>query len=298
MRTHPLGILCVDKSLEETFTQAAELSSVTHADSRCIVACCISCAIIRGILRGELLKESQIDEIVDEAYGWTIDWLQSEHGQKKYSEILEGVDEPNEKTPPPLDREELLRHTQAGNLEALELDHAQTMGYVYKCLGSALWTLRCAMRETEGISLPNQTVVSRETIFENLITDLVMQGGDADTNACAAGALLGCLLGFDALPRHWRNGLRDRDWLLRKCDALIQTLGVENCAMGYVGSEDPDTKEDGGKGMLDEQALRSRENAFMSAYLQKMTGGKTDAEQRRLQSLRSGSTWKDRLLGR
>lgn len=46
----------------------------------------------------------------------------------------------------------------------------------------------------------------------------LFQGGDADTNGAAAGALLGCKLGVNNLPPTWIGGLRHKDWL----DDIIQ----------------------------------------------------------------------------
>jgi ADP-ribosylglycohydrolase len=44
--------------------------------------------------------------------------------------------------------------------------------------------------------------ISAETLFEELIVNLIMEGGDADTNAAVAGALLGAYLGYANLPSH------------------------------------------------------------------------------------------------
>lgn len=45
-----------------------------------------------------------------------------------------------------------------------------------------------------------------------------LQAGDADTNGAAAGALLGCKLGVEAIPNSWLNSLIHKDWL----DEIIQ----------------------------------------------------------------------------
>ena len=41
----------------------------------------------------------------------------------------------------------------------------------------------------------------------------LFQGGDADANAAVAGALLGCKLGFPAIPQSWIEGLKYKGWL-------------------------------------------------------------------------------------
>jgi len=46
----------------------------------------------------------------------------------------------------------------------------------------------------------------------------IYQGGDADTTACVAGAMLGCKLGSDAIPASWKDKLLHKDWL----DNIIQ----------------------------------------------------------------------------
>ena len=42
------------------------------------------------------------------------------------------------------------------------------------------------------------------------------QGGDADSNACVGGAMLGCKLGLEAIPQSWREGLLHKEWLDQK----------------------------------------------------------------------------------
>lgn len=54
MRTHPLGLVCLDKSLDETFEIAAAFSAVTHIDPRCVVSCAIGTALVRGLVLREV----------------------------------------------------------------------------------------------------------------------------------------------------------------------------------------------------------------------------------------------------
>ena len=39
------------------------------------------------------------------------------------------------------------------------------------------------------------------------ILKIVLSGGDADTNAAVAGAILGAKFGIGHIPEEWRNGL-------------------------------------------------------------------------------------------
>lgn len=73
------------------------------------------------------------------------------------------------------------------------------------------------------------------------------QGGDADANAAAAGAVLGCKLGLDAIPKSWIDSLLHRTWLDSILDGLVIVvfkLYVTNnilllCLCGYIGANWP-----------------------------------------------------------
>ncbi|MBD3162632.1 MAG: hypothetical protein GF346_09705, partial [Candidatus Eisenbacteria bacterium] len=65
-----------------------------------------------------------------------------------------------------------------------------------------------------GRSHPLKTVksalwaVRRDRPAEEVLLDLVHRGGDADTHAAVAGALLGARDGIEALPGRWRAALQ------------------------------------------------------------------------------------------
>jgi ADP-ribosylglycohydrolase len=247
MRTHPLGVICVASTRAKTYQIAMDYSLITHSDPRCVVSCCVSTALIRGILRGEVTTEGDVEELIEDAYAWV-----SSHPKSGETWDCSEFE-------PLLDREEFERHAYAHSLEELQLDDSRTMGYVYKALGAALLTLR------KAIQWP---VASHPDVFGALIEELVMQGGDADTNACIAGALLGSWTGFAALTPQWREGLVHRDWLLGKIDGMCRTVGI--VPGEYKGSTDFDTAFDGGRGLLDQDELRAREHKFMEFVMLKM----------------------------
>jgi hypothetical protein len=89
---------------------------------------------------------------------------------------------------------------------------------------------------------------ARTTAFEPLITRLIMHGGDADTNACFGGAVLGAYLGYTSLPSGWRGGLRHSQWLMEKAESVAVLLKLSEGT--YDGKQDKDTYLDGGRGYL------------------------------------------------
>ncbi|KAH6880074.1 ADP-ribosylglycohydrolase-domain-containing protein [Thelonectria olida] len=240
MRTHPIGLMCLNKTVEETFETAARYSVVTHVDPRCIVSCVIGTALVRGLVRGEVRTESDIDDMIE--HGTT--WYTARRGKE--------LEDPDRKDEPQLDLDELKTHATAKTLADLNLDDSYKIGYVYKCFGSGILLLRLAMRQMNS----SNQLRTQSAVFEPLITDLTMHGGDADTNACFAGALLGSYLGFKALPPHWRDGLRYGTWLMGKAEGLCETLGVVEGS--YSGSGDKDTAPDGGRGWLTDQQMERK----------------------------------------
>jgi hypothetical protein len=64
-------------------------------------------------------------------------------------------------------------------------DYVDQLGWVLIAFQNALWQLLNAPSLEEGV------------------VDTVMRGGDTDTNAAIAGALLGAVYGRNALPKQW-----------------------------------------------------------------------------------------------
>mmetsp|Transcript_57763 Transcript_57763/g.153996 ORF Transcript_57763/g.153996 Transcript_57763/m.153996 type:complete len:277 (-) Transcript_57763:480-1310(-) len=106
-----------------------------------------------------------------------------------------------------VDPAELLSHARSRDLPALSLDEPRTIGYTYKCLGSGFW----ALRSTTG--------------FQDTLNKLIPCGGDADTNGAVAGALLGCRLGYSALPADWVAAMPYSSWLEAHAQKVLFMLG-------------------------------------------------------------------------
>ncbi|ORY18500.1 ADP-ribosylglycohydrolase-domain-containing protein [Clohesyomyces aquaticus] len=274
MRTHPIGVICLGLSEEEAWTLAVEVGCTTHVDPRCVVSCCISVGLIREMIRGEILNEEDVDKAIERAYNWV---------RSKPELMNPGADLDPDFTPFEvgrlLDRKEFDRHVYAETLQELQLDHHGKIGYVYKCLGSALVTLRLAMRATK------EGTVTPPALFENLITDLIMEGGDSDTNGAAAAALLGAWVGYANLPPHWSNGLAHKEWLMAKIGRLMKVAGIME---GFV-EQTKDEAPDGGRSLLTLDELQKRDNEMWALMMTKMKERKEKEEKEREQKKGQGN---------
>ncbi len=105
---------------------------------------------------------------------------------------------------------ELRQHCNVSSIEELDLDSTH-MGYVLKCLGVLIWACR---RENNSRG------------WKEVILDIVLQGGDADTNAAVTGAVLGLYFGYDQLPNDWLINLAQKEWLDGKIEKYNQSVVV------------------------------------------------------------------------
>ena len=76
------------------------------------------------------------------------------------------------------------------------------MGYTLKTLAAGLWAYRHA------------------NTFEEGLLSVVRAGGDADTNAAVACAILGAKFGFNAIPRVYVDGLQNS----QKLDLVVHGI--------------------------------------------------------------------------
>ncbi|KAJ6586442.1 ADP-ribosylglycohydrolase-domain-containing protein [Mycena vulgaris] len=230
MRTTPVGVICIPKTEEETFASAVRMGAVTHADPRCALSVAIVSALIRALCRGEIADADQVHALIERA------WVYMAETDPERAALL--------------DRGEFEKHVYAEDLAALVLVE-RTMGYVYKCLGAALWALR--------------RVLTRQDTFRSAMTALVLCGGDADTNGAVAGALVGALVGYTCLPTEWRDGMRYREWYRGKIEAVCIVAGIKGGV--YESEGDKETELDGGKGFITEAEMKKREMGIMEKML-------------------------------
>ncbi len=72
---------------------------------------------------------------------------------------------------------------------------------------------------------------------EEALTEIVNQGGDADTTGAILGAMAGAYYGFEGLPERWLGGLQNRDGIESRAAALAGVPIEELSIPGLVETE-------------------------------------------------------------
>ncbi|KAJ3076165.1 hypothetical protein HDU98_005323 [Podochytrium sp. JEL0797] len=187
---------------------ADRVCTVTHADDRCIASCRIVCRLIAIFLAG-------CDFVV---------------GRTRFlMETILAVTarcRTHLRDPAALDRYISMAIDPTSTLADFELDEGSSIGFTYKCLGSGVF---CLMRmsmvlDDGGIGLDGSSRVAVGREFRRILLELILEGGDADTNGAVAGALMGAFVGEKNLPKEWVEGLRDVGWLKERSELLANML--------------------------------------------------------------------------
>ena len=205
MRTSILGIINY-KDLRQVIQQTLDIAMTTHTDPRSLASCIALTTAVALVLQGVRL------EVIDEtAFNISAVFID------KYTEIIESeirnncqINEIND-----FDRvkedgsysAEVLRKQNTNSFEDLLPLDQKNMGYTYKCLSCGFWAFK-------------------QNSWMPAMSEIILQGGDADTNAAVAGALLGAKLGFGSLPQNLIEQLRHKPWLDEKFDALLVQMKI------------------------------------------------------------------------
>lgn len=96
-----------------------------------------------------------------------------------------------------------IRYVPGRELEDLGLE-GSARGYTLKAMQVGLWCLE------------------RGTDFEETLIAVVGAGGDTDTNAAVAGAVLGAMHGAGAIPARWTRGVARAERLITIADQLLE----------------------------------------------------------------------------
>ena len=200
----------------------------THADPRCAASCIVVAECVRRLTLGAATEvvdgdcnrktTERISDIIDSSLGKAEALLKETYA----IESLNGdtsTEDPHEVV------QELRKHSTATSLEALSLDDGRAIGYTFKCLGAGIWALRqieTSLNASKALlkSAHADSLKQQEPFDENLseavakiLHAVTAAGGDADTNAAVAGALLGVAVGYENLPRKWLMALPYAEWM-------------------------------------------------------------------------------------
>lgn len=92
------------------------------------------------------------------------------------------------------------------DISMLELDNAESVGYTLRTLSAALWTYWHA---------PS---------FEDGLLAVVNEGGDADTNAAVACAILGAKFGYCSIPEYYINNLNSKELFRQTIQPFVMQI--------------------------------------------------------------------------
>ena len=169
MRTSIVGLF--PKAVEEC---AANICRLTHYDPRCVGSCVIVSKLIHALVYGQLLPS--------------------------YSQMIAEGRIFDDRI------EEYIVLARQDDIDALELQEDNSMGYTLRTLAAGLWAYWHANSFKEGLLA------------------VVRAGGDADTNAAVACAILGAKFGFKAIPTEYVEGLLYREQLDKVIDGIFEII--------------------------------------------------------------------------
>lgn len=190
MRTPILGITQFWNP-QRVIADAVNVAQITHADPRCVASAVAVTAAIASLIASD--PSGTFAERSNTAF-----------------EAANAAALPFITSCPPEQQAEYHYYMNAKSLKDLALAEQKTQGYTFKTLGAAFWALREAKTES----------------FEEILSLIILEAGDADTNGAVAGALVGALIGFRALPAKWIAQLLHPEWLNNKFKTLLDLYGI------------------------------------------------------------------------
>ena len=163
----------------------------THPSLECQASVTVTVLILAKLLQGR----RDIETIILESY---------QRGVKDLKDNKESI-------------ELLKKHVFAETLSELILD--KSMSHTMKPMACAIFALKHAnqMKE-EGID--------KKEIFRICMTEIIMEGGDTDTNCAVAGAVIGCYLEGECIPDEWMD-LKHMKWYKERINRMLRLYELE-----------------------------------------------------------------------
>jgi ADP-ribosylglycohydrolase len=188
MRTAPVGVFFArflrQQRLEVLVEASLADSLITHADPRCAIACAaFNAAIARGVIDPAAADRMKLAraQVTQAHAAIPIAAAKLRELYDDNADDLALVDAAVED----LERDLAAAVSDNPGVDRVDLDLFRTAGFVRVAFRLAFWHL-----------------VHTES-WRAALVDIASRGGDADTNAAIAGALLGARDGVRAIPREW-----------------------------------------------------------------------------------------------
>jgi len=198
MRTSIFGIL---QNIDEVIVKSDQFCKSTHWDIRCRISCVFISVLIHLIIYKKHNKV--IEQAVDITYSFlvsqTFGMNQKEYIQEIWKEFIDVIS--------------------INNIKDLKLE--EKGGYTYAPVSCAIYGLR-RISAFDFLNIEGNVELSHSSNpFEDLINDIIKEGGDADTNAAVCGAVCGAWIGFQHLPDNLTN-MYYRTYLDSKLELLFR----------------------------------------------------------------------------
>ncbi|MDX2301608.1 MAG: ADP-ribosylglycohydrolase family protein [Microscillaceae bacterium] len=201
MRTAILGIWQY-KDANMIKYNAEKVCKITHYDPRCVGSCVVVSLAVSELLKGNKNIDRLLSYLSEEADAYDARIREYISPQKYSNFFVNALGH--------LVHQESEIPKLSSDITDLKLSEPDSLGYTLKAMGSGLWALAYAESYEDGIS------------------QIIHEGGDADTNASVAGALLGTKFGFSSIPKPWVSGLLRREYLEEKVQKLIQVIDKQS----------------------------------------------------------------------
>ncbi|KAK5581351.1 hypothetical protein RB653_001383 [Dictyostelium firmibasis] len=186
---------------------------ITHYDSRCIVSCIVFTHMLSTILKYQFNNNDNDDDEEDNHIKILEDLVKKIDQNGLYESIAEFHFNSNKMVDENLKEDYLKQfnvYVRAKEWDDLALDDSSSIGYVYKCLGSSILTIRKYLQYYKDKKTIDKTP---SYLFRKVMDELIREGGDSDTNGAVAGALLGCIIGYSNLPKDMLLEMPNKSWL-------------------------------------------------------------------------------------
>ena len=162
-----------------------------HQSYQCQASVTVTVLVLSKLLQGR----TDVDNIIIESY---------EKGIKDLKGNAKSI-------------ESLKKHIYISSLSELNLE--QDMAHTMKPMACALFALRRAQQL-------NDEGMEKKLIFKTCLKEIMIEGGDVDTNCAVAGAVLGGYLHCEGIPEDWMN-LKNMNWYKERINRILKLMELE-----------------------------------------------------------------------